>query len=54
MQPHRYESREHLARILRQLWHEVRIEYEDAGAPFGSSDRAFELWVMYGQFTTCN
>ena len=54
MRLHHHESRDHLAHVLRQLWFEVRVEYKDAGAPFGPSNRAFELWVMYGQFTTCN
>ena len=54
MQPRRYKSPGHLARILRQLYREMRLEYEGAGAPFGPSKRAFELWIHYGQFTTCN
>jgi hypothetical protein len=54
MEPRRYESPGHLARVLRQLWHEVRLEYEDAGAPFGPSKRALDLWIMYEQRTTCN
>ena len=54
MQPRRYESSGHLHRVLRQLWHEMRVDYIDAGQPFGPSKRALKLWIMYGQFTTCN
>ena len=54
MQPRRYKSPSHFARILRRLWKEARKDYQAAGAPFGPSMRAFELWIHYGQFTTCN
>jgi len=54
MQSRRYESSGHLHRVLRQLWHEMRVDYIDAGQPFGPSERALKLWIIYGQFTTRN
>ena len=44
----------HFARILRRLCEEARKDYQAAGAPFGPSKRAFELWIHYGQLATCN
>lgn len=41
-------------RLLEFCWREAREDYRDAGAPFGASQRAFELWIMYEQRTTRN
>lgn len=43
-----------LERLIRQCWHEARLDYEAAGAPFGPSQRALELWLFYEACTTVN
>jgi hypothetical protein len=47
-------SPDHFARVLDQLWREARQDYRAAGAPFGSSARALDVWILYGQRTTVN
>jgi hypothetical protein len=49
-----YSSPDKVARLLKQLWREARKDYEAAGSPFGNSKRALDLWIMYGDRTTCN
>jgi hypothetical protein len=47
-------SPDHFARVLDQLWKEARQDYHAAGAPFGPSGRALDVWILYGQRTTVN
>jgi hypothetical protein len=50
--PPRFHSTAEFARFTRRCWREARKDYEASGTPFGRSNRAFELWIMYGTRTT--
>lgn len=41
-------------RLIEHCWREARKDYRDAGMPFGPSQRAFKLWIVCEQRTTCN
>ena len=47
-------SPEYFATVLRQLWRKARRDYTIAGQPFGPSNRALDIWIMYETRTTCN
>lgn len=49
-----YSKSDNVVRLLKQLWREARKDYEAAGSPFGTSKRALDLWIMYGERTTIN
>jgi hypothetical protein len=50
----RLDKSKHFAHALRQLWRKARRNYRVAGQPFGRSNRALDIWIMYGQITTSN
>ncbi len=50
----RHHSSNHFAAVLRQLWREAKRDYQAAGQPFGPTNRALDLWIMYETRTTCN
>jgi len=51
--PHLY-SKSHFSRMLQLMWQQARYDYEESGEPLGPSNRALDLWIMFGTRTTCN
>lgn len=49
-----HQSPHHFARFLRRCWQEALLDYRDAGEPFGSTSRGFDLWIRYCTRTTLN
>ena len=41
-------------RKLTEAWSRAEKQYTQAGAPFGPSVRALEVWIEYGRTTTIN
>jgi hypothetical protein len=54
MKPTRFHPKNHFSRMLQLMWQEACYDYELSGMPFGSSNRALDLWIMYGTQTTRN
>jgi len=47
-------SSDELQRFYQYCWQEAKLDYQDAGAPFGPTDDGFLIWLAAAQYTTVN